>query len=69
MGMGIKSIEELKNRNNYYMFESLTINSLYTICLKDNLYNVEVRKSRKGGYKDVYIFDNNLNHSQVVVEN
>jgi len=69
MGMSIKSIEELKNRKNYYMFESLTINSLYTICLRDNLYNVEVRKSGKGGYKDIYIFDNNLNHSQVVVEN
>ena len=68
MGINIKTFEEIKEKSNYYMFDNLSLNSLYTICIKENLYNVEVRKS-KNGYKDIFIFNNNLKYSQVVVEN
>ena len=68
MGINIKTLEEIKEKNYFYMFDNLSLNSLYTICIKENLYNVEVRKS-KNGYKDIFIFNNNLKYSQVVVEN
>ena len=69
MGLNIENYEETKEIKNYYMFDNLSLNSLYTICIKDNLYNVEVRKAKKGGYKDILIFNNNLRNSQIVVEN
>jgi hypothetical protein len=68
MGINIKTMEEIEDKNNYYMFANLSLNSFYTVCIKEKLYNVEVRRAKQG-YKDIFIFDNNLNHSQVVVEN
>ena len=69
LGINIKNYEEIKEINDYYMFDNLVINSLYTICIGENLYNVEVKKAKKGGYKDIFIFNNNLKYSQVLVEN
>ena len=69
MAINAKNIEYIREIENYYIFDNLSINSLYTICIGENLYNVEVKKAKKGGYKDIFIFNNNLKHSQVVVEN
>ena len=69
MAINIKNIDEIKDKKKYYIFDNLTTNSLYTVCIGDNLYNVEVRKSKKGGHKNIFIFDKNLNHSQIIVEN
>ena len=51
------------------MFKNLYENYLYTICLKDNIYNIELKKSRSGGYKNIFVFNNNMKYSQVIVEN
>ena len=69
LGVNIQSLEEIKNKNNYYMFKNLYENYLYTICLKDNIYNIELKKSRSGGYKNIFVFNNNMKYSQVIVEN
>ena len=69
LGIGIKSLEEIKNKSNYYMFENLSENSLYTICFKGNIYNIEIKKAQEGKYKNIYISNNNLKYSQVTVEN
>ena len=69
LGININNYEEIKEINNFYRFDNLALNSLYTICIGEKLYNVEVKKAKKGGYKDIFIFNNNLKHSQVLVEN
>ena len=69
LGVNIQSLEEIKNKNNYYMFKNLYENYLYTICLKDNIYNIELKKSISGGYKNIFVFNNNMKYSQVIVEN
>ena len=51
------------------MLENLSENFLYTICLKGNIYNVEIKKSNNEGYKNVFIFNNNSKYFQVLVEN
>ena len=68
MGINFKTMEEIREINNYYILDKLSLNSLYTVCIKEKLYNIEVRRS-KNGYKDIFVFDDDLNHSQVVVEN
>ena len=62
LGVNIQSLEEIKNKNNYYMFKNLYENYLYTICLKDNIYNIELKKSRSGGYKNIFVFNNNMKY-------
>ena len=69
LGINIKTLEEIKDKNNYYTFEALPGNSLFTICIKGNIYNVSIKKSEKGGYKNVFVLDNSLKNSQVIVEN
>ena len=59
MAINAKNIEYIREIENYYIFDNLSINSLYTICIGENLYNVEVKKAKKGGYKDIFIFNNN----------
>ena len=69
LGINIKNLEEIKNKSNYYMLENLSENFLYTICLKGNIYNIEIKKSNNEGYKNVFIFNNNSKYFQVLVEN
>ena len=69
LGINIKTLEDIKDKNNYYTFEALPGNSLFTICIKGNIYNVSIKKSEKGEYKNVFVLDNSLKNSQVIVEN
>ena len=69
LGINIQSLEEIKNKNNYYMFKNLYENYSYTICLKDKIYNIELKKAQNGGYKNIFVFNNNMNYSKVIVEN
>ena len=69
LGINIRTIEEIKDKNNYYIFEYLSSNSSYTICLKGKIYTIEIIKSDNGRTKNIFIFDNNLNNSQIIVEN
>ena len=69
LGINIKNLEEIKNKSNYFILENLSENSLYTICLKGNIYNIEIKKSQNGVYKNIFIFNNNLKNSQALVEN
>ena len=62
-------MEDIKDRNNYYLFDNLHVNPSHTICLKGNIYNIEIKKAEKGGYKNIFVFNNNLKNSQVIVEN
>ena len=69
LGIDIKNMEDIKDRNNYYLFDNLHVNPSHTICLKGNIYNIEIKKAEKGGYKNIFVFNNNLKNSQVIVEN
>ena len=69
MGINIANEEGIKDIKNFYIFDTLALNSLYTICIKEKLYNVMVKKAKNGGYKELYIVSNNLKYSQVIVEN
>ena len=69
MAINIPNEGEIKDISNYYMFDALPLNSIYTICIKETLYNVLVKKANKGGYKNIFIFNNNIKYSQVIVEN
>ena len=69
LGINIRTIEEIKDKNNYYIFENLSSNSSYTVCFKGRIYTIEIMKSENGGYKNIFIFDNNSNNSQIIVEN
>ena len=69
LGININSIEEIKDKNNYYILENLTSNSSYTIYLKGNIYTIEIMRTENGGYKNIFVYNNNSNNSQVIVEN
>ena len=69
MYINIKNLEEIREKRNYYKFDNLSLDTLYTIFIENNLYNVEVKKADNGGYKNIYILNNNLKNSQVLVEN
>ena len=69
LGIDIKSLEDIKKISNYYMLDNISENSLLTICLKDNIYNIEIKKSRNNRYKNIFIFNNNLKNTQILVEN
>jgi hypothetical protein len=69
LGINIRTIEEIKDKNNYYIFENLSSNSSYTVCFKGRIYTIEIMKSENGGHKNIFIFDNNSNNSQIIVEN
>ena len=69
MGINIKNMEDIRDKNNYYVFDNLGLNSFYTICFKENMYNIEIKKAEKNGYKNIFINNYNSKNSQIIVEN
>ena len=69
MGINIKNMEDIRDKNNYYVFDNLGLNSFYTICFKENMYNIEIKKAEKNGYKNIFINNYNSKNSQIIIEN